>query len=110
MRTKVVRYEPGTDLQHWPEIRALLNRFCGYSLADDEVLLISIGGHWYYIADIGLRMLSPRELFRAMGFPEDYRIDTDYLGNLYPKTEQVARCGNAVCPPMAAAVVRANWA
>ena len=109
VRTKVVRYEPGTDLQHWPEIRALLNRFCGYSLADDEVLLISIGGHWYYIADIGLRMLSPRELYRAMGFPEDYRIDTDYLGNPYPKTEQVARCGNAVCPPMAAAVVRANW-
>ena len=110
VRTIVVKYAPGIDLQHWPEIRALLNRYCGYTLANDEVLLISIGGHWYYIADIGLRMLSPRELYRAMGFPEDYKIETDYLGNPYPKTEQVARCGNAVCPPMAAAVVRANWA
>jgi len=109
VHTLVVRYAPGIDLQHWPEIRALLNRYCGYTLADDEVLVIFIGGHWYYIADIGLRMLSPRELYRAMGFPEDYRIETDYLGNPYHKGEQVARCGNAVCPPMAAAVVRANW-
>lgn len=109
VHTKVIRYAAGVDLQHWPEIRALLNQHCGYTLADDEVLLLSIGGHWYYIADIGLRMLSPRELYNAMGFPNDYRIDTDYLGNPYPKTEQVARCGNAVCPPMAAAVVRANW-
>ena len=108
VHTKVVRYAAGVDLQHWPEIRALLNQHCGYNLADDEVLLLSIGGHWYYIADIGLRMLSPRELYNAMGFPPDYRIDTDYLGNPYPKMEQVARCGNAVCPPMAAAVVRAN--
>lgn len=104
-----VKYAPGSDLRHWPEICTLLNRYCGYTIADDEVLLIPIGGKWYYIADIGLRMLSPRELYRAMGFPEDYKIDTDYLGNPYPKTEQVARCGNAVCPPMAAAVVRANW-
>ena len=109
VHTRVVRYAPDVDLQHWPEIRALLNRYCGYTLADDEVLLIAIDGRWYYIADIGLRMLSPRELYRAMGFPEDYRIETDYLGNPYPKTEQVARCGNAVCPQMAAAVVRANW-
>ena len=109
VHTRVVRYAPDVDLQHWPEIRALLNRYCGYTLAGDEVLLIAIDGRWYYIADIGLRMLSPRELYRAMGFPEDYKIETDYLGNPYPKTEQVARCGNAVCPPMAAAVVRANW-
>ena len=61
------------------------------------------------IADIGLRMLSPRELYNAMGFPPDYIIDRDYLGRPYPKNEQVARCGNAVCPPMAAAVVRANF-
>lgn len=109
VHTLVVRYAPGTELYHWPEIRALLNRFCGYSLADGEVLLIWLFGHWYFIADIGLRMLSPRELYNAMGFPPDYVIDVDYLGNPYPKTEQVARCGNAVCPQMAAAVVRANW-
>lgn len=109
VRTKVVRYDPQANLQHWPEIRALLNEHCGYSLEHDEVLLISVGGSWYFIADIGLRMLSPRELYNAMGFPPDYRINTDYLGNPYPKSEQVARCGNAVCPQMAAAVVRANW-
>lgn len=97
------------DLGHWPEVRALLNRHCGYELAEDEVLLLEISGVLYYIADIGLRMLAPRELYNAMGFPPDYIIDRDYMGNPYPKNEQVARCGNAVCPPMAAAVARANF-
>ncbi len=55
-----------------------------------------------------LRMLTPRELYNAMGFPPDYIIDRDYLGNEYPKSKQVARCGNAVCPPLAEAMVRAN--
>ena len=96
------------ELFHWPEVRALLNEYCGYSLAEDDILLLEIGGTCYFIADIGLRMLSPRELYRAMGFPEDYIIDRDYMGNPYPKNEQVARCGNAVCPAMAAAVVGAN--
>ena len=98
----------GDDLGHWPEIRALLNEFCGYALAEDEVLLLEIGGALYYIADIGLRMLSPRELYNAMGFPPDYIIDRDYEGNEYKKSAQVARCGNAVCPPVASALVRAN--
>jgi DNA (cytosine-5)-methyltransferase 1 len=98
----------GDNLGHWPEIRALLNEYCGYTLAEDEVLLLEISGALYYIADIGLRMLSPRELYNAMGFPPDYIIDRDYLGNEYKKSAQVARCGNAVCPPMATALVRAN--
>lgn len=98
----------GDNLGHWPEIRALLNEFCGYTLAEDEVILLEISGALYYIADIGLRMLSPRELYNAMGFPPDYIIDRDYLGNEYKKSAQVARCGNAVCPPMATALVRAN--
>lgn len=98
----------GDDLGHWPEIRALLNEFCGYALAEDEVLLLEIGGALYYISDIGLRMLSPRELYNAMGFPPDYIIDRDYEGNEYKKSAQVARCGNAVCPPVASALVRAN--
>lgn len=98
----------GDNLGHWPEIRALLNEFCGYTLAEDEVLLLEISGALYYIADIGLRMLSPRELYNAMGFPPDYIIDRDYEGNEYKKSAQVARCGNAVCPPMATALVRAN--
>lgn len=104
----LAKIRSGDDLGHWPEIRALLNEFCGYTLAEDEVLLLEISGALYYIADIGLRMLSPRELYNAMGFPPDYIIDHDYLGNEYKKSAQVARCGNAVCPPMATALVRAN--
>lgn len=96
------------ELGYWPEIRALLNEFCGYELAEDEVLLLEIRGTLYYIADIGLRMLSPRELYNAMGFPPDYIIDRDYEGHEYKKSAQVARCGNAVCPPVASALVRAN--
>ena len=95
-------------LGHWPEIRSLLNRYCGYNLADDDVILMVIRGVAYYIADITMRMLTPRELYNAMGFPPDYVIDRDYLENAYGKTKQVARCGNAVCPPMAEAMVRAN--
>ena len=98
----------GPDLGHWPEIRELLNRHCGYRLAEDEVILLMIRGIAYYIADITLRMLTPRELYNAMGFPPDYIIDRDYMGNSYGKTKQVARCGNAVCPPLAEAMVRAN--
>lgn len=62
----------------------------------------------YQIVDIGLRMLTPRELFDAQGFPPNYIIDVDADGKVYPKSEQVARCGNAVCPPVPAALVRAN--
>lgn len=111
---KVVLVKAGYgDYGHWPEIRELLNRYCGYNITDDEILLLIIGSVAYYIHDILLRMLSPRELYAAMGFPPDYIIDRDYLGNEYKRDKQVARCGNAVCPPMASAVVRANmpeWA
>lgn len=107
--TLLCKAGPDENLYRWPLIRDLLNRYCGYELADDDLLLLSIGGTLYFIADIGLRMLSPRELYNAMGFPPDYIIDRDYMGNPYPKNEQVARCGNAVCPPMAAAVARANF-
>lgn len=96
------------NMGYWPKVRELLNRFCGYDLADNECLVLMIGGVGYYIADITLRMLTPRELYNAMGFPPDYQIERDYLGNAYPKSKQVARCGNAVCPPLAEAMVRAN--
>lgn len=106
---KTVKYAPGTDLGYWPQIRALLNRYCGYALADDEILLLWIRGAWRYICDISMRMLTPRELYNAMGFPPDYIIERDYTGKPYPKAQQVARCGNAVCPQMASAVVRVNF-
>lgn len=115
---RIEKYDPEAPfcslwLGHWPEIRALLNKYCGYTLADDEILLLRIGGAWYFLSDITMRMLTPKELYAAMGFPPDYIIERDYTGKPYPKSAQVARCGNAVCPQMASAVVRANlpeWA
>lgn len=53
-------------------------------------------------------MLQPHELYNAQGFPPDYIIDHDYTGTAYPKSKQVARCGNSVPPPFAEALVRAN--
>lgn len=108
VRTYLKKYPPGIKLGHWPEIREMLNRYCGYWIADDEILLLGINGELYYISDIGLRMLEPRELYNAQGFPPDYIIDHDYKGNTYPRTKQIARCGNAVPPPFAEALVRAN--
>jgi DNA (cytosine-5)-methyltransferase 1 len=69
---------------------------------------VTIKGVIYRIVDIGMRMLQPRELYRAQGFPEWYVIDRDADGNRYAKDKQVARCGNAVPPPFAEALVRAN--
>ena len=108
VQTVICRYPPERDMGHWPEVRALLNTYCGYALSEDDVILLLIGGVYYYIADIGLRMLTPRELYNAMGFPPDYIIDRDYTGKEYSRSAQVARCGNAVCPPVAGALVAAN--
>lgn len=71
---------------------------------------VDIEGEEYVIVDIGMRMLSPRELFNAQGFPPDYIIDRDAEGRPITKTAQVAKCGNSVCPPIAEALVRANCA
>ena len=76
--------------------------------ARDRFGLVTIAGTEYQIVDIGLRMLEPKELYGCQGFPDDYIIDRDYTGNTYPRSEQVRRCGNAVCPPIPAALVRAN--
>lgn len=105
---KLVKLRSGQPCGHWPEIREMLNVYCDYWIADDEILVLDIGGVDHIIVDIGLRMLTPRELFAAQGFPPDYIIDVDCEGNAYPKSEQVARCGNAVPPPFAVALVRAN--
>ena len=74
----------------------------------DRFALVTIHGEEYIITDIKMRMLQPRELFNAQGFPQNYIIDKDCNGQSYPKTKQVARCGNAVTPPVATALVRAN--
>lgn len=62
----------------------------------------------YNIIDIGLRMLTPRELARAQGFPDSYALELDYKGRKYSVKEQVKRIGNSVVPVMAKALVSAN--
>ena len=74
----------------------------------DRFGLVTIKGVDYQIIDIGLRMLEPEELYGCQGFPDDYIINHDYTGKTYPRSEQVKRCGNAVCPPIPAALVKAN--
>lgn len=77
--------------------------------AKDRFGLVTIKGVDYQIIDIGMRMLKPHELFKAQGFPDKYIIDVDSKGNPYPTTEQTAKVGNSVCPPLAKALVEANY-
>ena len=81
-------------------------------VSKDKMSLVTvwIGGEEYVITDIGMRMLQPRELYRAQGFPEDYIIEFDYQGKPLPKSAQVQMVGNSVCPPVAAAIIGANCA
>jgi len=74
----------------------------------DSTGQVTIESVVYRIVDTGMCMLQPHELYRAQGFPEWYIIDRDYRGVKYAKDKQVARCGNAVPPPFAEALVRAN--
>ena len=73
------------------------------------LVTVTIHGQQYVITDIGMRMLAPRELYRAQGFPADYRIDMGADGKPLTKTAQVRMCGNSVCPPLARAIVAANY-
>lgn len=108
VKTYIAKINTNQDLKNWPEVRKMLNMHTDWAIYDDEILLFEIGGEFYFIYDIGLRMLCPKELYAAMGFPDDYIIDRDYLGNVYKRDKQVARCGNAVCPQIAKALVQAN--
>ncbi|EMX2208443.1 MULTISPECIES: DNA cytosine methyltransferase [unclassified Enterobacter cloacae complex] len=94
----------GYDEQRAAQALAFLREYCG----TDSDGLVTVDGVKYRIVDIGMRMLQPHELYRAQGFPEWYIIDQDYRGMKYAKDKQVARCGNAVPPPFAEALVRAN--
>lgn len=105
------KIDQAQNLGHWNEVRDLLNTYAGYKITSDEVLLFEIQGTQYYIADIGLRMLKAHELMLAQGFPPDYIIDIESrIGKRYSEAKQIARMGNAVCPPVAEALVRANCA
>lgn len=92
------------DEERAQQVLAFLREYCG----EDCTGLVEIDGVTYRIVDIGMRMLQPRELYLAQGFPEWYIIDRDYRGVKYAKDKQVARCGNAVPPPFAEELVRAN--
>lgn len=108
VKAYIAKYDGHMDTRHWNDVRKLLNTYCGYSIGDDEILLLSIDGADWFICDIGLRMLTPRELYNAMGFPGDYIIDRCDDGRPISRADQVARCGNAVCPVLSEALVRAN--
>lgn len=106
---------------HIGEVRAFLMKYYGNEKSgvsldeplgtvttNDRFGLVTVDGANYQIVDIGMRMLQPHELYKAQGFPEGYIIDRDYRGQRYAKDKQVARCGNAVPPPFARALVEAN--
>jgi DNA (cytosine-5)-methyltransferase 1 len=101
---------------HLGQVRAFLVKYFGTSTggqslydslhtitAKDRFGLVPVNGEPYQLVDIGLRMLTPRELARAQGFPDSYELTGT-------KTSQVARIGNSVCPVMAEVIVRANCA
>lgn len=108
---------------HMAEVRAFLLKYYGtdqdpqlgeplHTVTTKDrygLVTVTIDGEEYVIVDIGMRMLSPRELFNAQGFPPDYIIAHDARGKPITKTAQVAKCGNSVCPPLAEAITRAQF-
>ena len=106
---------------HHAEVRAFLIKYYGTDqdpamreplhtvTTKDRFGLVTVHGEEYAIVDIGLRMLTPRELYRAQGFPESYLIDFGANGKPLTKTAQVRMCGNSVCPPLSCAIVGANY-
>ena len=106
---------------HIGEVRAFLTKYHGNGgqwadprdpmhavTSKDEFGLVTVQGVEYMLTDIGMRMLTPPELYRAQGFPESYITDRTADGKPLTKTAQVRMCGNSVCPPLAAALVAAN--
>lgn len=105
---------------HMGEVRAFLLKYYDTAVGQalDEPLhtittkhrlgLVMVKGEPYQIVDIGMRMLEPHELYAAQGFPANYIHDRTIGGKCLSKASQVRMCGNSVCPPVAAAMVRAN--
>jgi len=97
-------------------VYALMQRYCPEALdlvpEEDrvaELITVVIEGVRHVVHDVGMRMLTSRELFRAMSFPEDYIIDFTIAGRPLPQASQVRMCGNSVPPRLAAAVVGAQF-
>ncbi|MGN4070082.1 DNA cytosine methyltransferase [Burkholderia gladioli] len=107
---------------HHAEVRAFLVKYYGTAdgapLAEplhtvpthDRFGLLTIHGEDYAIVDIGMRMLTPRELARAQGFPDSYVLAPEVDGKPLSKSSQVRMIGNSVCPDVAEALIRANFA
>lgn len=111
VKTYLQKIDTAQDFGNWAHVREILNKYAGYSIAADEIFIMEIDGERYFISDIGMRMLKARELMLAQGFPSDYIIDIEsHIGKRYSEAKQIARMGNAVCPPVAEALVRANCA
>ena len=109
IRTYLLAVDNAQNLYHWNEVRQLLNEYADYNIQENEILIIEIAGIPYFIGDIGMRMLKAEELKLAQGFPVDYIIDIErHIGKKYSEAKQIARLGNAVCPPVATALIRAN--
>src|SRR4030065_269586 len=106
---------------HVGEVRAFLVKYYGTDqdpqlrepmhtvTTKDRFGLVTVQGEDYIIADIGMRMLQPRELYRAQGFPDTYRIDIQEKGKPLTKTAQVRMCGNSVNPQLSMALVLAHF-
>ena len=73
------------------------------------LVTVHLEGEPYIIADIGMRMLQPHELYLAQGFPPNYCISHGADGKPLTKTAQVRMVGNSVCPSVARALVAANY-
>lgn len=95
--------------EHEARARQVADWLRSYGFWDDrEFVTITVAGIDLVIVDVGMRMLTPRELFNAQGFPADYRIESDLDGRVFSKSDQVGRAGNSVSPPWAAAHFAAN--
>ena len=90
------------------ESHAVLDTPCPTVTSKERFGLVTVEGQDYRIADIAMRMLTARELFRAQGFDETYVIDLEFNGRRLTKSAQIRMCGNSVCPQIAAALVSAN--
>jgi DNA (cytosine-5)-methyltransferase 1 len=133
-RLAVGQLVPTTGDGRFSEVRAFLSRYNGQSVGqdlrkpigtldcNDRYALVYVGGEAWAISDIGFRMLVPRELFRAQGFPDSYVIDPlfDYVytssrgrrrvvRKQLTATAQIDKCGNSVSPPVARGIIRANF-
>lgn len=100
--------------------RAVAAFLRSYGFWDDrEFVTLEVNGVTFVVVDIGMRMLTPRELYSMQGFPRDYRIDGHYDHSRtgpdggpvwvpFSKSVQVSCVGNSVSPPVARALVAAN--